>query len=234
MNTDPLDKLKTAKVLEDIYKPSINNNNDYLILFFFSNSCSACKAVKPVVSKVLVNNNASKNCSMIAINVDKIKTNFNKMYEGGVPIFRVMIRNGNKYVPYHINTINNNKLSIILDGYVQEDVNENNKTILSTENALNYIFKHCNENPLKDDDEYELTNIEHSYKEKYSKIDLDDIYKNARIKRMQKKIYVEKDKDDGSGYTVMQLCDPYVKEINKSFNKIINDNLKSLDNFNHK
>ena len=29
----------------------------------------------------------------------------------------------------------------------------------------------------------------------------------------------------------MQLCDPYVKELNKSFNKIINDKLKPLKKY---
>jgi hypothetical protein len=161
------------------------------------------------------NYNKNYNYKIIKVHTQDINTNdkLKDLYKGGVPAFRVLKKNGKSYNIYNLK---NDKYNYSTDGFAGQNYKNNNKNYLSTKNTLIDWINSFSKPSIKEN--YNLDNLVYN---------LD----SPRIKEMKKKVYVEKNSDDGSGYTVMQLCDPYVKELNKSFNKIINDKLKSLKKY---
>ena len=204
-------KITSITSFNDLKNNKINENKDYIILFFYWKDCGACHMAIPVICDVYDKNiNKNMNCKIIKVHTNDIKDKSLKtLYTGGVPAFRTLKRNGNSYQLYDIK---NNKYNYSVDGFAAQNYSNNEKKFLSTKNTLIDWINMVSKTPMK---------------ENYNNIikELD----SPRIKEMKKKIYVEKNSDDGSGYTIMQLCDPYVNELNKSFNKIINEKLKAIN-----
>jgi hypothetical protein len=205
-------KITSITSFNDLKNNKINENKDYIILFFYWKNCGACHMAIPVICDVYDKNiKKNMNCKIIKVHTNDIKDdNLKELYTGGVPAFRTLKRNGNLYQLYDIK---NNKYNYSVDGFAAQNYINNEKKFLSTKNTLIDWINMVSKTPIK---------------ENYNNIikELD----SPRIKEMKKKIYVEKNSDDGSGYTIMQLCDPYVNELNKSFNKIINEKLKAINN----
>jgi len=209
-------KIISIKSFNDLNSPKINENKDFIILFFYWQQCGACHMAIPIVSEVYEKNyNKNYNFTIIKVHTQDINTNdkLKDLYKGGVPAFRVLKKNGKSYNIYNLK---NDKYNYSTDGFAGQNYKNNNKNYLSTKNTLIDWINSFSKPSIKEN--YNLDNLVYN---------LD----SPRIKEMKKKVYVEKNSDDGSGYTVMQLCDPYVKELNKSFNKIINDKLKSLKKY---
>ena len=211
-------KINYITSLSDLNNIKINENKDYIILFFYWNQCGACHMAIPVVCEVYEKNlQKNNNCKIVRVHINDIKdNNLKKLYTGGVPALRVLKRNRNSYKIYNIK---NDKYNYSIDGFADKNYSNNDKkNYLSTKNTLIEWI-----NFLSD-----------SVKENYNENILNNIVYNVnspKLKEMRKKIYIEKNNDDGSGYTIMQLCNPYIKELNISFNKIINEKLKSLKKF---
>ena len=209
-------KIVSIKSFNDLNSPKINENKDFIILFFYWQQCGACHMAIPIVCEVYEKNyNKNYNCKIIKVHTQDINGNdkLKDLYKGGVPAFRVLKKNGKSYNIYNLK---NDKYNYSTDGFAGQNYKNNNKNYLSTKNTLIDWINSFSKSSIKEN--YNLDNLVYN---------LD----SPRIKEMKKKVYVEKNSDDGSGYTVMQLCDPYVKELNKSFNKIINDKLKSLKKY---
>ena len=198
--------------LNDIKKYNISENKDYIILFFYWENCGACHAAIPIVCEVFEKFLPKRyNCKIIKVHTNDIKDdNLIKLYKGGVPAFRILKKNGNNYDLYDLK---NKNYMYSTDGFAQQNYTNTNK-FLSTKNTLIDWINTLNKTPIKAN---------------YSLNDNDYKLKSQKLENMRNKIYVEKNSDDGSGYSIMQLSDPYVKELNKSFNKIINDKIKILN-----
>ena len=196
--------------LDDINDYNISENKHYIILFFYWNKCGACHSAIPIVCEVYEKHLPKNyNCKIIKVHTNDIKDdNLRNLYEGGVPAFRILKKNGNKYDLYHLK---NDKYMYSTDGFSAENYNNN---YLSTKNTLIDWINTLNKSSIKEN----YNNLNNVYE-----------LKSSKLESMRNKIYVEKDSDDGSGYSIMQLYDPYVKELSKSFNKIINDKLKILN-----
>ena len=211
------DKITSITSFNDLKNNKINENKDYIILFFYWKQCGACHMAIPVVCDVYENNLQKKfNCKIIRVHTNDIKdNNLKKLYSGGVPAFRVLKKNGNSY---YLNDIKNRKYNYSVDGFAGQNYSDKDKKYLSTKNTLIDWINTLSKSQLKEN-YHNLDNLNNT------------VYtlNSPRINEMKKKIYTEKNSDDGSGYTIMQLCDPYVKELNKSFNKIINEKLKVLN-----
>lgn len=200
----------------DLNSTKINENKDFIILFFYWEKCGACHMAIPIVCDVYEKNyNKKYNCKIIKVHTEDINRNdkLKDLYKGGVPAFRILKRNGKSYDTYNLK---NNKYNYSTDGFAAQNYKNNDKNYLSTKNTLIDWINSFSKPSIKEN--YNLDNLVYN---------LD----SPRIKEMKKKVYIEKNSDDGSGYTIMQLCDPYVKELNKSFNKIINDKLKALKKY---
>ena len=208
--------ITSIKSFNDLNSPKINENKDFIILFFYWQQCGACHMAIPIVCEVYEKNyNKNYNCKIIKVHTEDINRNdrLKDLYKGGVPAFRVLKNNGKSYDVYNLK---NDKYNYSTDGFAGKNYKNNNKNYLSTKNTLIDWINTFSKTPVKE--KYSLNNLVYT---------LD----SPRIKEMKKKVYIEKNSDDGSGYTIMQLCDPYVKELNKSFNKIINDKLKPLKKY---
>jgi thiol-disulfide isomerase/thioredoxin len=212
------DKIDHITSLKDLKNTEINENKDYIILFFYWNQCGACHMAIPVVCDVYEKNlQKHNNCKIIKVHINDIKDNdLKKFYTGGVPAFRILKRNKSSYEIYNIK---NDKYNYSIDGFADKNYSDKNKNYLSTKNTLidwiNMLSKTLKENYNNNNN---LNNIVYNLH-------------SPKINEMKKKIYIEKNSDDGSGYSIMQLCDPYVKELNKSFNKIISEKFKSLKKY---
>lgn len=206
------DKITSITSFNDIKDNKINENKDYIILFFYWEKCGACHMAIPVVCQVYEKNlQKNFNCKIIKVHISDIKDdNLKKIYKGGVPAFRVLRRNGNSYELYNIK---NNKYNYSIDGFSSQNYSDEKKNnYLSTKNTLIDWINILSKTQVKENYDNIIYNLN-----------------SSKIDEMKKKIYIEKNNDDGSGYTIMQLCNPYVKELNKSFNKIINEKLKLLN-----
>jgi hypothetical protein len=215
---------------KDLKQNKISENKDYIILFFYWESCGACHMAIPVVCEVIDKYMRDEyNCKFIKIHTADIKDTkenneikedrLRKIYKGGVPAFRILKKSGDGYDVY---TINNNNYKYSTDGFADKNYSNNDDKYLSTKNTLIDWIDNFNKTPREN---YNTNDTKFDIK--YAHEIIQNI-NSPQLERMKSKRYYEKDKDDGSGYTVMQLCDPYVKELNKSFNKIINDKLNPL------
>lgn len=211
------DNITSITSFDDLKQNKINENKDYIILFFYSKKCGACHMAVPIVCDVY-NNNLTKqnNCKIVKVHINDIKDNeLRNLYKGGVPAFRVLKKNNNLYDIYNVQ--NDNNYNYLIDGFAGDNYSDKNNKYLSTKNTLIDWIDILSKTPLP-------------IKENYNKLN-NIVYrlKSPQLDKMKNKRYFEKNQDDGSGYSIMQLCDPYVKELNKSFNKIINDNIKMLN-----
>ena len=219
------EQISSIVSLNDLKNEKINENKDYIILFIYREGCGACDMAKPTVCDVVKNNiYKNNNCKIIKVHSIDIKDDIREIYSGSVPAFRILKKNKNNYDIIkieNINNINDNKYFYSTDGFLGNNYkDEKNNKYLSTKNTLIDLISNLNKMKIKEN----YTN--------YSNDKLNNIIytlNSPKIQNLKSKIYVEKDNEDGSGYSIMQLCDPYVKELNKSFNKIINEKLKGFN-----
>jgi|688.fasta_scaffold367918_2 hypothetical protein len=209
------ENLDSAISFDQINNKKINENKDYLILFIYMQGCGACNLTKPVINDILKNNSVANNCKIIKVHGPEIKdTKLKALCNLGYPAIKVLKKNG---IEYKHHNIISNEHEYTTDGFLPENYIKDKK-VLSTSNTINEWFKYFKENPVN--------NLKSN--EKYDKVNLDDIPSYNKINN--KEIYVEENKDDGSGYTVMKLCNPLLIEQRKSFNKIINERIKLIMN----
>ena len=208
------DNISSIVSLEQLNNGKINENKDYIILFFYMNGCSHCETAKPVVCKIIENNlSKNSNCKIVKVHSIDIKdNNLNNMYTGGVPALRILKRTHNGYVLFdHENDIPsvgqspNKKYGFTIDGFSDRDYINNNIKHLSTKNTLLYLIENLNKLPIK---------------EKYTNT------------MNTQKMFPE---DNGSGYTIMRMnSSPKMEKPNKvqkSLNKIINENIKNIERY---
>jgi len=215
------DNITSITSFKDLKQNKISENKDYIILFIYWESCGACHMAIPVVCEVIDKYMRDEyNCKIIKVHSSDIKEDkLRNIYKGGVPAFRILKKSGDGYDVY---TINNNNYKYATDGFADKNYTNNDIKYLSTKNTLIEWINYMNKTPIE---KYNTNDTKFDIK--YAHEIIQNI-NSPQLERMKNKRYYEKDKDDGSGYTIMQLCDPYVKELNKSFNKIINDKLNPL------
>jgi thiol-disulfide isomerase/thioredoxin len=217
-------KINSIVSLDDLKDQKINENKDFIILFIYWKQCGACEMAIPTICDIVKNNiNKNLNCKLIKVHSSDIKDeNLRKIYSGGVPAFRILKKNKNNYDLYDIENlkkINNANYNYSTDGFAAVNYKDKNNNYLSTKNTIIDWINTLNKIKTK---------------ESYSNENLNNIVyrlNSPKIQYLKTKRYIEKDSDNGSGYSIMQLCDPYVKELNKSFNKIINEKLKHFNKY---
>lgn len=199
------DKITSIVSFNDLKYNEINENKDYIILFFYWNQCGACHMAIPVVCEVYEKNlQKNFNCKIVKVHTNDIKdNNLKKLYTGGVPAFRVLKKNGNSYELYDIK---NDKYNYSIDGFAGNNYSDRNKNYLSTKNTLIDWINIFSKKSLKDN----IYNIN-----------------SQKNDEMKKKIYIPENIDDESDYSIINSI-PSLKE-QKSFNKIINEKLKKMN-----
>jgi len=197
------DNISSIVSLEQLNNTKINENKDYIILFFYMEGCGACKVAKPIVCKIIENNLSKKNCKIVKVhNIDIKDEKLNNLYTGGVPAFRILKRTHNGYVLFdHENEFPNKKYRFTIDGFSHMDYIDNKIKHLSTENTLLNWIENLNNLHIKE-----------GYNSNTEETDIQ--------------------LDDGSGYTIMKThSSPKIRNSHKSLNKIINENIKNINLF---
>jgi hypothetical protein len=187
--------------LEQLNNSKINENKDYIILFFYMDMCSHCETAKPVICKIIQNNLLKKNsnCKIVKVhNIDIKDNNLKNMYNGGVPAFRILKHTYNGYVLFdYEKEIPNKKYGFTTDGFAHMDYVNGNIKHLSTENTLlNWI----------------------------------DLLSKLPIKENYVNVSKTSEEDDGSGYTIMRKYsqNPFHKSLNKIINENIRNIERNL------
>ena len=173
--------ITSIKSFNDLNSPKINENKDFIILFFYWQQCGACHMAIPIICEVYEKNyNKNYNCKIIKVHTQDINRNnkLKDLYKGGVPAFRVLKHNGKSYDIYNLK---NDNYQYSTDGFAGKNYNNNNKNYLSTKNTLIDWINIFSKIPLKE--KYSLNNLVYT---------LD----STRIKEMKKKLYFEKNIDD--------------------------------------
>ena len=235
------DNISSIVSLEQLNNNSKINKN-YVILFFYMNGCSHCEKAKPIVCKIIQNNlPKNSNCEIVKVHINDIKDDdLNKLYNGGVPAFRILKHTYNGYVLFDHENIQldglpaNKKYSFTIDGFANMDyINERVKH-LSTENTLLNWIENLNKLPIEES--YTTTSIDTNFSRNIVK-EGQPIYYDERTHRLlQMDRFADSNtwesEDDGSGYTIIQK-NYSQKPFHKSLNKIINENIKNIERYYH-
>ena len=91
------DKIDSITSLEQVKNHNINENKDYIILFFYWNSCGACHRAIPIVSELFEGLSQKNNCVIVKVHIEDIKDNdLKKMSNNGVPAFKLLKKINNE------------------------------------------------------------------------------------------------------------------------------------------
>ena len=168
--------------MDELKNVKINENKDYIILFFYWNSCGACHRAIPIVSELFEGLSQKNNCVIVKVHIEDIKDNdLKKMSNNGVPAFKLLKKINNEYKVDPLNDdLKFTTIGLSMVDHLDKEIKQN---VLSTKNTLLYWI-------------------------------------NISGKKSTEGFKIDSTQDDGSGYTFMK------KYNGKSFNKIINDNIK--------
>lgn len=164
--------ITSIKSFDELKDPKKNENKEYIILFFYWNSCGACKVVTPVVCDVIQNNlKPNFNSKIIKVHIEDLDKDdyLQEFCSKGVPAFSIFKKNKDNYVLYDIKNDNYNYSTI---GFAPENYTRDKK-YLSTKNTLIDWIEKVNNNNTK---------------ENYNKIEHDDGsgYSNIKLQKPQK------------------------------------------------
>lgn len=208
------DNINSITSFNELNNPKINENKDYIILFFYYSGCGACHIAIPTICDIFNSLPKSYNSKIIKVHSTDINDeNLKEIYTGGVPAFRILKKINDKY---ELCKLKNKNYNYSIDGFADNNyINKNNQKWLSTKNTLIEWILFLNN---KNNENIQLILPE---------IKLQQVEKNDE----NFKIY-KNDTDDRSGYSKLneiykQIYKHIYKQIykpkNKSFNRIINE-----------
>ena len=172
------DKIDSITSLEQVKNHNINENKDYIILFFYWNSCGACHMTIPIVCKIYNNLPKNYNSKIIKVNGPDIKNEdpLTKMFEGGYPAFRILKRLNNEYVPYDYKD-----KKYTTEGFLYQNRNGS----LSTENTLLEWIDNFKNSPIKENFNY-INNFDNKQYQEDKTYDDGSGYSFMKLKEKQK------------------------------------------------